>query len=150
MREIKYIVVHCTATVEGVDFNASEINKWHINRGWKEIGYHFVVKLNGEVEEGRPIEEKGAHVKGFNKNSIGVVYVGGLDTNRMAKDTRTEAQKDSLHSLLFYLKSEFPKATILGHRDFSPDLNGNGEIEPFEYLKECPCFDAKIEYRSLQ
>lgn len=149
MRKINTIVVHCTATVEGKDFTAADIDSWHKNRGWRGIGYHYVVRLNGAIEQGRKEETVGAHVRGHNRNSIGVSYIGGLDKDLKAKDTRTAAQKKALIELLSELKKKYPKAMIVGHRDFSPDTNNNGIIEPFEFIKECPCFDAKKEYENL-
>lgn len=149
MRKINYIVVHCSATKENKYFNASDINKWHLNRGWSGIGYHYVVLLDGTIEQGRPEEITGAHVRGYNKNSIGVVYVGGLDGKGNAKDTRTIKQKESLKTLLKSLKSKHRNASILGHRDFSKDINKNGSIEPNEYMKQCPCFNAIEEYKEL-
>lgn len=149
MRKIKKIVVHCTATVEGKNFNAKHIDLWHKKRGWSGIGYHYVVLLNGKIELGRPLWKIGAHVRGNNRYTIGVVYIGGLNKNLAPKDTRTKLQKKSLKSLLKDLKKRFPNAEIVGHRDFSPDLNGNGIIEPFEFIKACPCFDAKREYKKL-
>ena len=142
-------MVHCTATVEGKDFTAADIDSWHKNRGWRGIGYHYVVRLNGAIEQGRKEETVGAHVRGHNRNSIGVSYIGGLDKDLKAKDTRTAAQKKALIELLSELKKKYPKAMIVGHRDFSPDTNNNGIIEPFEFIKECPCFDAKKEYENL-
>lgn len=134
MRKIDYIVVHCTATKEGQDFHACDIDKWHKQRGWKGIGYHYVVDLDGTIEKGRNESEIGSHVAGWNKNSIGVVYVGGLDKNGNPKDTRTEAQKESLWKLLCALLVKYPSAIIRGHRDF-PNVK-----------KACPCFDAMKEY----
>ena len=149
MRKIKDIVIHCTATKEGVDIGFKQIDQWHKKRGWKGCGYHYIVRIDGTVEVGRPDKEQGAHVKGFNRNSIGVVYVGGLDANMRAKDTRTEEQKKELICLVENLKANYPGAKVSGHRDFSKDLNGNGIIEPFEWSKICPCFDAKKEYKNL-
>lgn len=149
MRAINHIVVHCTATIEHQDIDAKVIDRWHKQRGWAGIGYHYVVKLNGDIELGRPENKRGAHVKGFNHKSIGVVYVGGLDANLAPKDTRTHAQKKALLTLLKQLKSKYKTAKISGHRDFSPDINGNGIIEPFEFIKACPCFNAKTEYHDL-
>lgn len=149
MRSIKHIVIHCSATVEGKHFTARDIDLWHKRRGWSGIGYHYVVQLDGSIEEGRPQWKMGAHVKGYNRHSIGVVYIGGIDKQLAPKDTRTAKQKDALKDLLKALKQQFPSAKILGHRDFSPDKNRNGIIEPFEFIKACPCFDAKTEYKSL-
>lgn len=142
-------MVHCTATQEGRNFTANDIDRWHKQRGWKGIGYHYVVDLNGNIEKGRPDWKIGAHVKGHNRNSIGVVYVGGLDHNLTPKDTRTFKQRIALEKLLKELKQKYPNAEILGHRDFSKDINGNGVIEPFEFIKACPCFNAKQEYKNL-
>lgn len=142
-------MVHCTATQEGKNFTANDIDRWHKQRGWKGIGYHYVVDLNGNIEKGRPDWKIGAHVKGRNRHSIGVVYVGGLDRNLAPKDTRTFKQRIALEKLLKELKQKYPEAEILGHRDFSKDKNGNGIIEPFEFMKSCPCFDVKNEYKHL-
>ena len=121
-----------------------------------DIGYHYVVTLDGRVHLGRDVDQAGAHVSGYNANSIGVVYVGGLENrpgtpyNKLKpKDTRTDAQKEALLSLLIDLRKLYPQAVIQGHRDFSPDRNHNGTIEPSEWIKACPSFDAKTEYRKL-
>ena len=136
-RVITDIVVHCTATVEGKDFTADDIRKMHKAQGWSDIGYHYVVRIDGTVENGRDVNLIGSHVAGHNSHSIGVVYVGGLDKNKKAKDTRTEEQKASLLSLLMDLRKLYPNAKISGHRDF-PGV-----------AKACPCFDAKKEYSRI-
>ena len=146
MREINNIIIHCSATAEGGNFKADDIQRMHLQRGYRDIGYHYVVDLDGTIEKGRPIEEIGAHCKGYNKHSIGVCYIGGVDTTGKAKDTRTQAQKEALIKLLTEIKREWPNAKIAGHRDFSEDKNGNGKIDPWERMKECPCFDAIPEY----
>jgi len=135
MRDIDLIVVHCSATPEGRDVSTEEIRQWHLDRGWSDIGYHFVVELDGTVGDGRPVEKSGAHAQGHNKNSIGVCYVGGVDSDMEPEDTRTEEQKESLVELLTGLKSEYPNAKIIGHCDVSE--------------KACPSFDAKTEYEDL-
>lgn len=137
MREIKYIAVHCTATQEGKDYPIEEIERWHKERGFKSIGYHYVVGLNGNIMQGRKESEAGAHVQNYNANSIAVCYIGGLDTKLKAKDTRTAEQKKALVELLATLKIRYPRAIIQGHRDF-PNV-----------AKDCPSFDAKKEYLSL-
>jgi N-acetyl-anhydromuramyl-L-alanine amidase AmpD len=149
MRKIDYLVVHCSATVEGKHITAEDIDRWHKQRGWSGIGYHYVILLDGTVQEGRPEAKIGAHVKGYNKNSIGVCYIGGLSKNKAPKDTRTPAQKAALEQLLIDLKDKYPNAEIRGHRDFSKDLNGNGVIEPFEFSKACPSYNAYQEYKDL-
>lgn len=146
-RRIDYIVIHCSATKEGHPFDAADIDRWHRARGWNGIGYHFVILLDGSVQIGRPVSEVGAHVAGFNKNSIGICYIGGLDEDWHPKDTRTDEQKKSLRELVRQLHGTFPDAKIVGHRDLSPDKNGDGIIDPSEWLKECPCFNVKSEFR---
>lgn len=149
MRKIKHIVLHCSATKAGKRVTVADIDRWHKEKGWNKIGYHFVIYLDGGIRKGRSVEEVGAHVAGNNAHSIGICYVGGLDVAGKAADTRTPEQKAAIFFLLQQLKEKFPDAKVLGHRDFSPDKNGNGIIEPFEFLKECPCFDAKTEYKIL-
>ena len=112
MRRIDEIIIHCTATIEGKDFRARDIDKWHKQRGWKGIGYHYVIDLDGTIEKGRPESEIGAHTVGHNRYSIGVVYVGGLDKNGKPKDTRTEEQKEALLEILRQLLCKYPKATF--------------------------------------
>ena len=141
MRRINKIILHCSATQEGKNVKTETIRKWHLRKGWRDIGYHFVVLLDGTVEEGRPMEMTGAHTKGQNYGSIGICYIGGVEKERgengkwIAKDTRTEAQKDSLHDLLLRLKDDYPKAVIHGHNEFSS--------------KACPCFNAYEEYKEI-
>lgn len=137
MREIKFIVLHCSATKEGQNFQASDIDRFHRQRGFQKIGYHYLVTLEGTIQKGREEIETGAHVRGHNSNSIGVCYIGGLDGKGNPKDTRTASQKKALLSLLSHLKNKYPRAIIQGHRDF-PGVR-----------KACPCFDAKKEYQNL-
>lgn len=153
-RKITDIIVHCTATKEGVEYTVEQIRNMHKANGWSDIGYHYIVHLDGRIDNGRDVDISGAHVSGYNSHSIGVVYIGGLENKPgvpydklPSKDTRTQAQKDALVSLLIDLKRLYPNAVIKGHRDYSPDKNGNGVIEPWEWLKACPCFDAKEEYK---
>lgn len=155
-RRIDYIVVHCTATPEGQDKTVEEIRREHKAQGWSDIGYHYVVYRDGTVHLGRDVDFSGSHVAGYNSYSIGVVYVGGLERDPRkpygqlkAKDTRTEKQKAALLALLMDLRKLYPKAKIVGHRDFSPDKNGNGIVDPWERIKECPSFDAKNEFRKV-
>lgn len=151
MRRIDLIVVHTTATRENSDIGAKEIRDFHVNvRGWSDIGYHYIIRLDGTIEHGRPEAKQGAHVRGYNRNSIGISYIGGIDKDTLApKDTRTDAQRVAMVCLLKDLKKNYPKAKIVGHRDLSPDLNGNGVIEPFEWTKQCPCFNATEEYKDI-
>lgn len=145
MRPIDRIVVHCSATEAGKDFRAADIDRWHRERGFNGIGYHYVVDLDGTIEEGRPLEEIGAHCTGYNVGSIGICYIGGLQGGNAA-DTRTGEQRMALHKLIWKLFGRFGITDICGHRDLSPDRNGDGKITPDEYIKDCPCFDVRAEY----
>jgi N-acetylmuramoyl-L-alanine amidase len=134
-RQIEEIIIHCSATKAEQDFSVEDIRSWHLQRGFNDVGYHFIVRLNGRVEPGRNINRIGAHCLGHNRRSIGVCYVGGLDADGKAADTRTSAQRQALVALLRKLRLNHPRATIHGHREFA--------------AKECPCFDAGAEYASL-
>lgn len=142
MRDIDLIVVHCSATPDGLDIGAKEINVMHLARGFAKIGYHFVIRINGALEQGRQMEEVGAHVEGHNAHSLGICLVGGLDHERKPADTFKLPQFEKLVRLLSALKEQFPGARVCGHRDLSPDLNHDGKIERNEWMKECPCFDV--------
>lgn len=137
MRRINKLIVHCSATPEGRDIKTETIRGWHVNDNhWSDIGYHYVIELDGSIHTGRPESVIGAHCLGQNANSIGICYVGGLTKDGKApKDTRTYAQKQALIGLLKGLKEKYPNATIHGHREFA--------------AKACPCFDAKNEYKNL-
>lgn len=135
MRKITKIIVHCADTPEGRDDKAADIRSWHKARGFNDIGYHYVVDLDGTIEPGRDVTIAGAHTTGHNADSIGVCYIGGADTDMKPKDTRTEEQKTALRLLLKYLVQKYPGAKIYGHRDFAQ--------------KACPSFDAKTEYKEL-
>lgn len=153
MNKIDSIVIHCSATNEGVEYKAADIERWHKQRGFKQIGYNYVIDLDGTVEIGRPLTMDGAHCntaglsgKSYNTHSIGICYIGGLDKDGKAKDTRTDKQKESLRTLVYRLIEKYPIIDVLGHRDASPDLNGNGKIDKSEWIKMCPCFDVRAEF----
>lgn len=146
-RAMDTIVIHCSATKENKDYSVEDIKKWHLQRGFNDVGYHFVIKLDGTIELGRSLDKIGAHVTGNNTGSIGICYIGGLNSNGKAKDTRTIEQKQSLIDLVTILKTFISIKEVKGHRDYSKDLNNNGIIEPFEYMKDCPCFDVKKEFK---
>lgn len=145
-RQIDGIVIHCTATKPGQDLTVADVRKMHKQKGWSDIGYHYLIRLDGRIEKGRDVDIIGAHVSGHNAHTIGVCYVGGLDATGKPYDTRTYNQKQSLLNLLKMLRVAYHKATIKGHRDYSPDKDGNGTIEPNEWIKSCPCFNAINEY----
>jgi N-acetylmuramoyl-L-alanine amidase len=140
---VKYLVVHSAATQASTDIGVPEITRWHRARGFLEIGYHFVIRRDGTVEPGRAITKPGAHVADHNSHSIGICMVGGLDPNGKAEDNYTLDQKAALAALLLGLLPQYPKAEVLGHRDLSPDRNGDGKVSPNEWLKDCPCFDVR-------
>lgn len=128
MREINKIIIHCSATRLSQDIGAAEIDKWHKQQGWDGIGYHYVIRRNGRIENGRAIEKAGAHCKGHNANSIGICLVGGIDDNGKAENNFTERQFLSLDTLLTKLRGLYPIKTIAGHCRYTN--------------KACPCFDV--------
>ena len=135
-RKITEIIVHCSAPPEGRDVRCADIRRWHTSeRGFADIGYHFVVTLDGTIECGRPLPKAGAHCIGHNRHSIGICYVGGLDRNGKATDTRTPAQRTALKALINTIAGKFQGIQVHGHRDFA--------------AKDCPCFNATAEYSSL-
>lgn len=130
MRTIDKIIVHCTATPEGRETTVEQVTQWHKARGFRTIGYHYLVYPDGSIHTGRALSEVGAHCTGQNAHSIGVCYVGGIDRNTLKpKDTRTDAQKAALRNLVSDLQRRFPGATVHAHREFA--------------AKACPCFDIK-------
>lgn len=143
MRKIDKIILHCAATPEGKHFTVEDIRRWHVlptsagGRGWSDIGYHYVICLDGSVHLGRPIERIGAHTIGHNKTSIGICYVGGVSVDgKTPKDTRTPEQKKTLIQLVKDLKKEYPNATIHGHNEFAN--------------KACPSFEVKDELNTFE
>ena len=133
MRKINKIIIHCSATPEGKHFTVNDVRKWHRQMGFADVGYHYLVYLDGSVHPGRPIEQVGAHCYGHNAHSIGVCYIGGLDADgKTPKDTRTSRQKKGLDALVKLLQLNFPFASIHGHREFA--------------AKACPCFEVKSEF----
>lgn len=153
MNKIDSIIIHCSATRAGQDLRAKDIDRMHRQRGFNCIGYNFVVDLDGTVENGRPLTMEGAHCnsKGFsgvsyNRHSIGICYIGGLDASGRPADTRTDEQKVALRNLVAKLCREYDIIELLGHRDTSPDLDGSGEVEPREFIKACPCFEVRDEF----
>ena len=149
MRIINLIVVHCTATQGNRTLSPEALDLMHRHRGFNGTGYHYYIRKDGTVHLTRPVERIGAHVKGFNANSIGICYEGGLDCRGRPADTRTPEQRAALRLLIHQLLEVFSGCRVCGHRDLSPDRNGNGEIEPEEWMKACPCFDAEQEFKEF-
>lgn len=138
VREINKVILHCSATREGDDIDAATIRAWHTSppRNWSDIGYHFVVRLDGSVETGRPITRPGAHARGHNKDSIGICYVGGLDAGGHPKNTMTREQRSSINRICRALCMVLNQPlTLHGHREFSK--------------KACPSFEVREAFASL-
>jgi N-acetylmuramoyl-L-alanine amidase len=136
MRKLDSIILHCSASEPTLDVGAAEIRKWHLNRGWKDIGYHFVIRLDGKVEQGRPVSEVGSHVAGHNAHSIGICYVGGVK-NGKAADTMTAKQISSFRSLVRKLRNDYGQLELYGHNDFTN-------------LKACPSLDVDVKFADLK
>ena len=139
MRKINKIILHCSATPEGRQHDVADIRRWHLKRGFNDIGYHYLIHIDGTIEEGRPLNKQGAHCSGQNRGSVGICYVGGMSKDmKKAKDTRTQAQKDSLINLMHELIYKYNKdMTIHGHNEYAN--------------KSCPSFIVKdqAEYANL-
>ena len=131
-----YIVVHCSATLNKADFDWKTIDRMHRQQGWLMCGYHFVIKKNGTIQNGRDIDVIGSHVKGHNDESIGICLIGGVNRNGESVDNFTEEQKNSLRMLIDWLRGIYPNAKVLGHRDFDG------------VVKDCPCFGVIPWYGS--
>lgn len=162
MRWIDGFVVHCSASPEDEYFGPEELKKSHLNRGIRPPGgYHFQTDNLGASHWIRPIEEVGAHIYGKNETTIGFMYSGGIIAGgnpfnpKHAKDTRTFDQKVALFNAMIKILvdltnyQDIEHITIQGHRDYSPDIDGDGIIGPWEYMKQCPCFDAAEEYEHI-
>lgn len=133
MRRLDEIIHHCLATVEGKNYTVADVDVWHKDRGWKGIGYHYLIDLEGKRHKGRPLSQQGAHVSGHNKGTVGIAYVGGLDKNKQPKDTRTPAQKKAMHELCKELVEKYPSIKkISGHNQYAN--------------KACPCFSVPPEF----
>jgi N-acetylmuramoyl-L-alanine amidase len=135
MRQVKKIILHCTATVEGQEFDITDVDRWHKKRGWKSVGYHYLIKQDGTLQVGRSLDEVGSHAKGENSDSIGIVYVGGLDANKEPKDTMTAYQELTLMELIFSLRTVFHWMPVHGHNEYSS--------------KACPSFDVQEKYKFI-
>lgn len=149
MRNIKRIFVHCTASNINASVNAilAEFRR----KGWRYPGYHYLISNDGTTTQLLDEDKISNGVKGYNSTSINVAWIGGIDKQHpKGIDNRTAAQKQALREILTKLHKKYPTAKIMGHRDISPDKNGNGIVDPWEYLKACPCFSAMEEYADIQ
>ena len=136
MRDLNRIILHCAATREGKDFSVDTIREWHVNgRGWSDIGYHWVIRLDGSIEGGRPLEKSGAHTKGHNKDSVGVCYIGGCDADGKPKDTMNPEQEKAWRMIVLSLRTLYGDLTIHGHNEFAN--------------KACPSFIVKEKFADM-
>jgi len=148
MRVINNIVLHCTASPQNASIK-SILDYHHKVKGWKVAGYHYIIEADGMYENPVNIKDVSNGVAGHNKDSIHIAYIGGVDAHGKAVDNRTPHQKQTLLELIKSMKKLFPNAKVLGHRDFSEDKNGNGIIDPWERIKECPCYSPIEEYKDI-
>lgn len=136
MRKIDEIIIHCSATREDDDIDAATIREWHLQKGWRDIGYHYIVRLDGEVELGRPLDEIGAHVKSRNKTTVGICYIGGVDEDLKPKDTMTNQQETSVRDLIMALRFVFnANLKISGHNEYAN--------------KACPSFNVQEKFSDI-
>jgi N-acetylmuramoyl-L-alanine amidase len=136
MRAVHRIILHCSATPEDKHYDVATIRKWHLKRGWKDIGYHFVIYLDGSVHAGRPISQVGAHTKGHNSDTIGICYIGGVEANgKTPKDTMTDLQEIALINLIDALRKKYGKLGLHGHNEYA--------------AKACPSFKVYEKYNWL-
>ena len=137
MKKIDKLIVHCSATREGQHITVDTIRDWHVNgRGWNDIGYHYIIYLDGSIKKGREDNVHGAHCKGHNSSSLGICYIGGLEEDgKTPKDTRTYKQIESLECLLMTLKAIHTDSVVCSHNDFAN--------------KACPSFNATEEYKYI-
>lgn len=147
MRPIERIFIHCTASPQTA--TVQDIRNEFRAKGWKYPGYHYVIAPDGQITCLLDENLVSNGVEGYNKTSVNIAYIGGIDSSGKSVDNRTQAQKDKLVWLLKELRKRYPKAEILGHRDISPDTNNNGIVDPWERIKDCPCFNAKEEYKGI-
>lgn len=145
MKQIK-VCIHCSATPDGSRLTFEQCRKMHKNKGWSDIGYNLYIERDGSIHQGRQFGKQLAHAKGHNRGFIAICYEGGLDKDLNPKDTRTEAQKQSLITCQLFIERMYEVTEWMGHRDLSPDVNHDGVITPDEWLKSCPCFDVKSEF----
>ena len=126
----EYIVIHCSATKPSMDIGLTDIKHWHVNeRGWRDVGYHYVIKRNGEVELGRNIKDTGAHARGYNSKSVGICMVGGMAEDNSIEDNFTDKQWTALLDLTKQTLENYPDAKVIGHNEISK--------------KDCPCFNVQ-------
>lgn len=147
--KVKYLIIHCTATRSNQNYTPDQLCHDHRARGFSTTGYHYYIRRSGETLLTRPLNLPGAHTRGYNHTSIGIAYEGGLTPDGRPADTRTPDQRAALLVLLRHLRDLYPHARIVGHRDLSPDLNHNHVVDPAEWIKACPCFNAAAEYCHL-
>ncbi|MDO5035905.1 MAG: N-acetylmuramoyl-L-alanine amidase [Porphyromonas sp.] len=143
-RRITLAVVHCSATRVTQRYSPEQLVRDHLLRGYDGAGYHYYITRDGSLYSLRHVDKEGAHARGYNRYSLGICYEGGLTAKGLPRDTRTPEQRQTLKQLVAELKQLYPDVYVVGHRDLSPDLNGDGDVTPEEWIKMCPCFNAKV------
>lgn len=150
--KIHDITIHCAATPKGRALTAEQISAMDVARAdlGNQVAYHYVIELDGKTTQTLRHDQRGAHVAGKNTGNLGICYVGGLlEDGKTPADTRTPAQRAALYALLRQLRAAYPRVRIRGHRDWSPDRNGDGKITPNEWVKSCPCFDVTSDLSAV-
>lgn len=147
----KYITIHCSASYPKTAKHetASDIRAIHVKKGWSDIGYHYFIRRDGSVEKGRLDDKQGAHVKGHNKDNLGICLAGGVDDHGKAEANYTDAQYNALYGMLLHICYDYKikYSDVRGHRDWYPDHNGDGVIDSRDWLKVCPCFDVRAWFK---
>ncbi len=137
MRELKFIALHCSASPVTLDIGAKEIRQWHKAKKWSDIGYHYVIRLNGKVELGRALYKSGSHIQGWNQSSIGVCYIGGVDSDKKPLDTMNEKQEAAFRAIVKTLRAQYGPLEVYGHNDFTD-------------AKACPSFQVSEKFADLK
>ena len=146
MKDIK-VCIHCSATPDKSRLTFEQCRKMHKEQnGWSDIGYNLYIERDGSIHQGRQFGKRLAHAQGHNSGFIAICYEGGLDNDLNPKDTRTEAQKQSLIACKLFIEKMYNVTEWMGHRDLSPDKNHDGVITPDEWMKACPSFNVKSEF----
>ena len=141
-RNTEYVVWHCSATPPSQDIGSAQIAIMHKAKGWDDIGYAMVIRRDGRVEAGEDLRRAAAHVKGLNMHSVGICMIGGVDEDGNPENNFTEAQWKAAKHVFEFFTLLYPDAKQVGHRDLSPDRDGDGRVQRHEFLKACPCFSV--------
>lgn len=142
-RLTEYVVWHCSATPPSQDIGSAQIDIMHKAKGWDGIGYAMVIKRDGHIETGEDLKKQGAHVKGINSVSVGIVLIGGVDEDGKAENNFTDEEWKAAKHVYEFMTLLYPDAKHVGHRDMSPDKDGDGRVQRHEFMKDCPCYSVQ-------